>query len=119
VSGRCTFWPVSVCVCVYICVCVYVYIYIKISMDLPLWARSCSECLVRGSCNHFAVTADKVPCVVDGHAGLSVCMCVYICIYIYVCVYMYIYVEKIGWNFRCGRASAANFSCVLVAIIST
>jgi hypothetical protein len=59
-------------------------------MDLPLWARKCSEDLVRGSCNHFAVIADKWPCVLDGLAGPS--MCVRMCIYICVCVYVYIYI---------------------------
>jgi hypothetical protein len=50
--------------------------------------------LLRGSCNHFAVTAEKGPCVIDGLLGLSlcVCMCVYIHIYIYVCVNIYIYI---------------------------
>jgi hypothetical protein len=56
-------------------------------MYLPLWARKCSECVVRGSCNHFAVNADKLPCVVDGFSGMSLCVCVYI----HVCVYVYIY----------------------------
>jgi hypothetical protein len=56
-------------------------------MDLPLCAQKCTECLVRCSCNHFAVSSDNVPCVVDGLAGLSVCVCVYI----YMCVYIYIY----------------------------
>jgi hypothetical protein len=57
---------------------------------MPLWARNCSEILVRGNCNHFTVTAEKGPCVVDGLVGLSLCVCVYI--YIFECVYMYIYI---------------------------
>jgi hypothetical protein len=59
-------------------------------MDLPLWARKCSVSLVRGSCNHFAVTADKWPCVVDEFAGLSLCVCMFV--YIYICIYVYIYI---------------------------
>jgi hypothetical protein len=51
-------------------------------MYLPLWARYCSESLVRFSCNHFAVTANKLLSVVDGLAGLSLCFFVCICIYI-------------------------------------
>jgi hypothetical protein len=46
-------------------------------MDLPLWARKCSEINVLCSCNHFAVTSDKGPCVFDGH---SVCLCVCVCV---------------------------------------
>jgi hypothetical protein len=68
-------------------------------MDLPLCSRKCSECLVRDCCNHFAVIADKDSCVVDGHAGLSLC----VFIYIYVCVYMYIYKET--WTCRRDRAN--------------
>jgi hypothetical protein len=83
----------SLCVfmCLYINMCVYVciYIYIIINMDLSLWARKCSENLVRISCNHFAVTADKWPCGLDGLAGLSLCVCV--CVYIYICVCVYTY----------------------------
>jgi hypothetical protein len=87
----------SLCVCIYIyiCVCVYVYIYIyiyKSNMYLPLWARKCNEFLVHGCCNHFAVTADKGPCVVHGLAGLSVCIRVCTYIYMCVCVYLYIYI---------------------------
>jgi hypothetical protein len=55
-------------------------------MDLPLWARKFSEGLVRGSCNLFAVTADKWPCVVLGHAFLSHCVSVYIYVCLCVCV---------------------------------
>jgi hypothetical protein len=83
---------------------------------MSLWARKCNEDLVLGSCIHFAVTADKRPCVVDGFDGLSLCGCVRI--YIYVCVCMCIYIYKVTWTCRCGRASAANVSCVVVAIIS-
>jgi hypothetical protein len=59
----------------FVCVCVYVYIS---NMDLPLLSRKCSEGPVRGICNHFVVNADKKPCVVDGLAGLILCVCVYI-----------------------------------------
>jgi hypothetical protein len=55
-------------------------------MDLPLLARKCSERILRCSCNHFAVTADKGRCVVNGYAGLSVCVCIYICVYMYIYV---------------------------------
>jgi hypothetical protein len=48
----------------------------------------CSEVLVRGSCIHFAVTADKEPCVVDGLPTLSL----YLCLYIYVCVCISVYI---------------------------
>jgi hypothetical protein len=74
----------SLCVCVCVClyVCVYVYIYLKY-MEFPL----CSEVLVRGFLNHFAVNAHKGPCVVAELAGLSLCVFVFI----YVCVYVYIY----------------------------
>jgi hypothetical protein len=61
-------------------------------MYLLLWARNCNECLGRGSCNHFAVTADTLLCVVDGLAGLS--LCVYVYIYVCVCVYICIYIYK-------------------------
>jgi hypothetical protein len=47
-------------------------------MDLPLWERKCSEGIMRGFCNHFAVTADKGPCGVDGLTGLSLGVCAYI-----------------------------------------
>jgi hypothetical protein len=57
-------------------------------MDLPICARKCIEFLLRCICNHFAVTADKEPYVVDGIPGLSLCVCVYI--YMFVCVYVYI-----------------------------
>jgi hypothetical protein len=63
----------SVCVCVCVRLCIS-------NMDLPQLARKCSECLVLGSCNHLAVIADKVPCVVDGLAGLSLCVCVCVCL---------------------------------------
>jgi hypothetical protein len=53
-------------------------------MDLPLWAPNGREDLVRGSCNHFAVTADNGRCVGNGLAGLSLCVCVYVYIYIYI-----------------------------------
>jgi hypothetical protein len=56
-------------------VCAYIS-----NMDLPLRARKCSEGLLRGNCNHFAVAADKMPCVGDGLDGLSLCVCM--CIYI-------------------------------------
>jgi hypothetical protein len=82
----------GVCVCVFLC-----------NMDLSLWARKCSESLVRGSCNHFSVTADKEWCVVDGLVGLSLCVCV--------CVYL-------TWTCRCGRARAAKVSCLKILIIS-
>jgi hypothetical protein len=59
-------------------------------MDMPLWARKCNECQVRGSCNHFAVIAEKGLCVVDGLTDLSLCVCVYI----YVFVYMYIFIKS-------------------------
>jgi hypothetical protein len=59
-------------------------------MDLPLWSHKCSESLMRGSCNHFAVTAVQKQFVVDGLAGLSECVCVYVCIYIYVFMCIYI-----------------------------
>jgi hypothetical protein len=62
------------------------YINTKSNMDLPLWVRKWNKYLVRGCCNHFAVTAEKGPCVVDDLAGLSLCVCVYICM----CVYVYI-----------------------------
>jgi hypothetical protein len=94
-----------VCLHVYICVCVYmyiyIYIYIKIKIILPLWARQCSEVLVRSWCNHLEVTADKRPCVVDWLAGLSLCVCV--CVYVYInlcvciCIYIYIYINKYGF----------------------
>jgi hypothetical protein len=63
-------------------------------MDWPLWARKCSESLVRDSCNHLIVTADKGPCVVDGFTGLSLCVCIYICVCLRICIYIYIYKEK-------------------------
>jgi hypothetical protein len=140
--------------CLCVCVCVYVYIS---NMDLPLWARKCNECILRGSCIHFTVTAGKGPCVLDGLAGLSlcVCVCVYIsnmdmdlqlwarkcsesllrgaaiispylhtrgrswcmellaCLCVYECLCIYL-----TWTCRCGNASAAKVSCVVVAIIS-
>jgi hypothetical protein len=57
-------------------------------MDLPLWGFMCNEFLLRFSCNHFAVTAERGPCVVDTLAGrsLSVCVCIYICVFI--CIYI-------------------------------
>jgi hypothetical protein len=61
-------------------------------MDLWLWTRMCSEILVRVSCNHFAVTGDKTQCVVDGLAGLSLCVFVCLYIYIYVSPYLCIYI---------------------------
>jgi hypothetical protein len=61
-------------------------------MDLPIWGRKCIEVHVRSSCNHFDVTADKGPCVVDGFSGQYLCVCVYI--YICVCEYVYIYINK-------------------------
>jgi hypothetical protein len=62
------------CVCIYICL--YVYINIKSNMDMLLWARNFSDVLVRGSSNHYVVTANKEPCLVDGLAGLSLCVCI-------------------------------------------
>jgi hypothetical protein len=59
-----------------LCVCVYVFVHIS-NMDLPLWARKCSECLVLGNRNYFVLNA-KGPSVVDGYAGLSLCVCVYL-----------------------------------------
>jgi hypothetical protein len=85
-----------------LCVCVYVFLCIS-EMDLALWARKCSESLVRGSCNYFAVTANKGPCVVHGHDGLSLCVCLCVCLTL---------------TCRCGRVSAANVSCVIVVIVS-
>jgi hypothetical protein len=66
-------------------------------MDLPLWSRKCSEILVRGRSNHFAVIADKGPCGVGGLSSLSlyVCVCIYIYIIMCVCVYLYIYIKNI------------------------
>jgi hypothetical protein len=58
-------------------------------MDLLPSARKWFEILLGGSCNHFTLTADKMPCVVDGIAGLSVCAYVYI----FLCVYIYIYIK--------------------------
>jgi hypothetical protein len=57
-------------------------------MDSPPWARRWIEYLVRGSCNHFPVTADKGPCVVDDFAGLSVC------VYVFMCLCIYIFIES-------------------------
>jgi hypothetical protein len=57
--------------CLCVCVCVYIS-----NMDLQLWARKCNEVLLCGSSNHFAVTADKGPCVVHVLADLSLCVCV-------------------------------------------
>jgi hypothetical protein len=71
------------------CEFAYVYIYIKCTMDLPLWARKCSDGVVRVICNHFAVAAEKRVCMVDGLAGLYLCVC--LCIYISAYVYVYIY----------------------------
>jgi hypothetical protein len=83
--GRWACWLVCVCICVfvyiYMCVSVYVYIY-KLTWTCRYCAPKCSEDLVRGSCNHFAVKADKGPCVVDGIGGLSVCVFIYIYIYV-------------------------------------
>jgi hypothetical protein len=79
----CIYISLSECICIYIyiyiyiCVCMYICIYNKTNMDQPLWVRKCREVLVRGSCNHFAVTADKRPCVLNGFAGLSLCVFVY------------------------------------------
>jgi hypothetical protein len=56
-------------VCVIVCVCIS-------NMDLPLWASKFSEDVVRGSCIHFAETADNRPCVVHVLAVLSLCVCV-------------------------------------------
>jgi hypothetical protein len=83
------FLDLSVHVCIYIYVCVCVYIYIKSDMDFQPWVRKWIEILVRGSSNHFAVTADKGPCEVNGLAGLGVCVCIYI--FLCVCIYIYIY----------------------------
>jgi hypothetical protein len=64
-------------------------------MDLPLSSRNCSDGLLRGSCNHFAVTADKRLCMVDELAGLFLCVRVSIYICVCVCVYMYIYILQL------------------------
>jgi multisubunit Na+/H+ antiporter MnhF subunit len=106
----------SVCVCVCACVCVWVniYIYLESYMDLSPWARKWIEYLVRGICNNFVVTGDKGPCVVNGLAGLSMCVCV--CIYIFVCVCVYIY--KVTCTGCLGRAIESIVSCVVVALIS-
>jgi hypothetical protein len=80
-------------------------------MDLPLFARNGREFHVRGSCNHFAVTADKWLCVVNGFDGLSLCVCLYIYVYIYI-------YKKITWAYHFEVAIAAKFSFVVVAIIS-
>jgi hypothetical protein len=93
VRGTWTSWIDSVCVCVSIT-----------NMDLQLWSRKCTEILVRGSCNHFAVTSEKGPFVVHGFAGLSVFVCV--------CVFQ-------TWTCSSGCASAAKISCVVFVKIST
>jgi hypothetical protein len=72
-------WYKDLLNCLRVCVCVCVCIS---NMDLPLWAGKCSENLVRGSCNHFGVTAEKMSFVVHGLAGLSLCVCVCVCVYI-------------------------------------
>jgi hypothetical protein len=79
VDGLC--WPVFVCVYIYICVCIYIYIK---KHRLDSLRRKGIENLVRDRCNHFAVSSDKVPCVVNGLAGLPVCVCVSVYIYIYI-----------------------------------
>jgi hypothetical protein len=71
----------SLCVC--LCVCIS-------NMDLPMWARNCSESLVRGNCNHFVVTVNIRPCVVHALAGLSLCVCLYIYICVCICIYIFI-----------------------------
>jgi hypothetical protein len=43
---------------------------------MPLWARKCSEYLLGGNGNNSTVTADKVPCVVDVLACLSLYVCI-------------------------------------------
>jgi hypothetical protein len=88
------------CLCVCVCGCLS-------NMDLLLWARKCSESLMLGSCNKFAVTADKGPCLVHGLAGMPLYVCVCVC----VCVYL-------SWTCHSGRESAANVSFVVVVIIS-
>jgi hypothetical protein len=110
------------CVCVFLyiyiymckCVCICIYLYLEINMDLLLWGRKCSEYLVRGICNHFAVTADKGPCVLYGFACLSLCVCV--CVYINMCMCMCIciYIYKVTWTSRCVCASATKTSCVVL-----
>jgi hypothetical protein len=77
-----------------------------------------SESLVRCSCNYFAVTAAKKPCVEHGLAFMSLSVCVCVCVCIYICVCMCICVYIYAYSFRCGRASSAKFSCVYIVIIS-
>jgi hypothetical protein len=79
VLDRWTCWRVSVCVCVYMYICVCACIS---NMDLPLLSLKCSECPVRGISNHFVVTEDKRPCVLDGLAGPILCVCDCVCVYI-------------------------------------
>jgi hypothetical protein len=57
------------CLCVGVCMCIS-------NMELPLWARKSSESLVRVCYKHFAVTADKGPCVVHILDCFSLCVCV-------------------------------------------
>jgi hypothetical protein len=56
------------------------------NMDLPLWAHNCSELFMCVICNHFAVTAEKGPCVVLGLDGLSLCECE--CVFVYIYIYI-------------------------------
>jgi hypothetical protein len=54
-----------------------------------MWGRKCIESHVCGSCNNFAVTAEKRPCVVDGFSAQYLCVCVYIYMCVYICIYIY------------------------------
>jgi hypothetical protein len=65
-------------------------------MDLLVWARKRGESPLHCSCIHFAVTTDKEPSVLDGLAGLSLCVCVLINMYVcvWICMYIYIYIYK-------------------------
>jgi hypothetical protein len=57
-------------------------------------------------CNHFSVTADKLPCVVDGLAGPS----------LFVCVSVLVYISNMDLPLWASKCSV--FLCVVVAIIS-
>jgi hypothetical protein len=62
------------------------YIYLKLTWSCRCGRTSAGSNLLRSSCNHFAVTADKEPCGLEGLAGLS----------LRVSVHVYIY-KKIKW----------------------